>query len=389
MTQAEPSRPTNPILPTIVNRSDIPILTAISIDGARQCIGDVRDFRRDWALSNFMPNNGRTSLSWVRLRVDEKHKVHRHPLASMVIVFEGNGELVGDLNRPIVAGDIVMIPPQALHGFVGRGDTGFSGLSVQFEGNGIFEAAHDPKIVFDDIASGHGLDPLEAAQRTQSEEYAHNHLIKLINGDAIRQNKRLQKSLLDILQVWSDHFQHLIRIRAASTKEPSFATLADTHLREEFDHNHILAEMRGNRSVQIWDPVLESAYAWFAERMAKASDVEATIIMHMVIEEAGDIFHKKAAEVFPGSQHFTNHANHDQNHASMGLEVLKEHSRESVEQMIGVLNHAWAIMNLLCNRIAELAITLTALDETGVRAPDARPQKGRVAAAQLRNDGQK
>jgi quercetin dioxygenase-like cupin family protein len=357
MTRQNSSSSTNNMLPRIVNRADIPSLTSVTMDDVREYIGDVRDFRRNTVLSNFMPTDGRTSLSWVRLDVNEEHKAHRHPTPSMVIVFEGSGELFGDINQTIVAGDVVMVPAQALHGFTGRGDRGFSGLSVQFEGTGLFETAEDPKLTFDNSLTQRRLDPLEAVQRIRVEEYAHNHLIELVSANRIRRDKKLQDGLLDVLQVWSNHFQQLIRIRAASARESCFSVLADTHLKEEFDHNHTLSEMRGSRPAEIWDPILESAYAWFVERMAKASDVEATIIMHMVIEEAGDIFHKIAVQVYPSSEHFVNHAAHDQSHASMGVKLLENHSKEPIEHLILVLNQGWAIMNLLCNRMAELAIS--------------------------------
>jgi hypothetical protein len=355
-------------LPIIVKRTDIPPLSHLMIEGTEEFIGEIRDFRWNSALSRFMPDKGRTSLSWVRLAAGEQHKVHRHPTASIIIVFEGCGELIGDMNRPIVAGDIVMVPPQALHGFTGCGSSGFSALSVQFGGSGLFEKPQDPRLTFHEISPGRRLEPLGVVQRTYVEGFEHNSLIALTQTDRIHHDKKLQDSLLDVLQIWSDHFQKLIRLRAASSKDPKFSALADKHLHDELNHNQILAEMRDNRPVHIWDPILESTCAWFAERMAKASDVEATIIMHMVIETAGDIFHKRAAEIFPGSRHFACHTNQDQDHASMGLEVLREHSREPVEKMACALKQAWEMMNLLCKRIAELTIFKAYPDECRNRA---------------------
>jgi hypothetical protein len=215
---------------------------------------------------------------------------------------------------------------------------------------------------------------LEAIQTSHVEAYGRNKLVELVRTDEIFQNTKLQDSLLDVLQVWSDHFQRLIRIRSASARDGNFSALADLHLKDEIDHNHILAEMRGNRPVQIWDATLEAAAAWFAEHMAKASDVESTILMHLVIEEAGDIFFKAGVVVFPDSKHFQFHGNHDEDHASMGMQLLKRQSQEPVERMIATLNQGWEMMNLLCNRMAELAIA-RANTPTAYMAPDHPNQK--------------
>jgi len=213
----------------------------------------------------------------------------------------------------------------------------------------------DHRIITNEVPSS-GFELLEAVQRDHSEQYKLNPLIGLIHADEILTNSSLQDSLLDVLQVWSNHFQKLIRIRAASAKNPDFSALADQHMQDEFNHNLFLLEMRGHRPVHLWDAELEGAAAWFAEWMAKGSDVEATILMHMVIEEAGDIFFKTIAPVFPDSQHFKVHSVADEGHAEIGLQILKKQSREHITHMTTTLNKGWAVMNLLCARMAELAI---------------------------------
>jgi hypothetical protein len=41
----------------------------------------------------------------------------------------------------------------------------------------------------------------------------------------------------------------------------------------------------------------------------------------------------------------------------MGMRILKERATEPVEQLIDTLNQGWAMMNMLCTRMAELAIS--------------------------------
>jgi hypothetical protein len=98
--------------------------------------------------------------------------------------------------------------------------------------------------------------------------------------------------------------------------------------------------------------------------------------MHLVIEEAGDIFHKAGAKLFQGSQHFEFHGEHDEDHAAMGLRVLKRESSEPVENLVATLNQGWAMMNLLCERMAEMAQgrTIAPKPPTAMHAVGQAPQ---------------
>ena len=348
--RSESSKPTAPL---VVRRDDIPAITHVTIDGIDRYIGEVRDFRGNDALRDFIPNEGRSSLSWVRLAAGEVHHIHTHPTASMVIICEGGGKLIGDTQRPVEAGDMVIIPSNALHGFIAGENSGLRGLSIQFDGLGLYENAAKPRM---QSGTEDPFKPVVDAQTVHVEQYGYNRLVELVKTNAIRDDQRLKACLLDVLQVWSDHFQKLIRIRSAAARAPEFCVLADQHMIEEFGHNEILAELRGNHPVDIWDPTLESTAAWFAERMARGSDTDTTILMHLVIEEAGDVFHRYGARVFPDAKHFEVHGVLDDDHAEMGLEVLRQHSPEPVEHMVRVLEQGWAMMNILCNRMADVAI---------------------------------
>ena len=337
--------------PIVISRSQIPVLTHVLVDGVEQSIGEVYDFRAHTGLKELIPNEGRTSLAWVRLGSGDVHKPHFHPVASMVVICEGEGELTGDLTMKINAGDIVMIPAQALHGFIGEGANGFWAVSIQFDGNGLYEAPDDPRM---SLKQSNDFTRLKGSQVELEQEFANNNLVRLVQSPVIQRDAKLRDSLLDVLHVWSNHFQDLIRIRAAAAKGENFKTIAVQHMQEELGHNNALAEMRNHRTLDIWDPVIESVSSWFSEKMAKSSDIEATILMHLVIEEAGNIFHGEGAKAFPGSEHFEQHGIHDDDHAEMGWKVLgSQHNAQ--EDMQSILLNGWKMMNLLCNRMAEVA----------------------------------
>jgi len=373
-------------VPVVVKRDEIPAITHLTINGVARYIGEVRDFRGHPALREFLPDQGRASLSWVCLGAGEINRVHTHPTASMVVICEGGGRLIGDTEQPVEAGDLVIIPSNALHGFKCGADRGLRGLSIQFEGVGLYENSDKPLIAVD---ARDRFEPLVAAQARAVERFRHNRLVKLVKSEGILTDAETKTRLLDVLQVWSDHFQKLIRIRAASAKDPGFAALADEHMQDELGHNEILAELRDHRPVNIWDPALESIAAWFMERMQHASDTDTTVLMHLVIEEAGDVFHKHAAPVFPKARHFEFHCAHDEDHAEMGLQALKQHSPESVAHMLEVLDHGWAMMDALCNRMADLAVGGTrslCAKGCGPRL-DQRPASARQGGLELAGEG--
>jgi quercetin dioxygenase-like cupin family protein len=170
-------------LPVVVKRDEIPAITHVVIDGEDRYIGEVRDFRGNASLRHFIPNEGRASLSWVRLGAGETHQAHTHPTASMVIICEGSGELIGDTQQPVAAGDLVIIPSNTMHGFIGPGSAGLRGISLQFEGLGLYENADKPRM---QSGTKHKFKPLVDAQAGNVERFGRNRPVELVKNDATR-----------------------------------------------------------------------------------------------------------------------------------------------------------------------------------------------------------
>src|SRR5215471_15957049 len=95
---------------TLVRRDDIPTLTTVVVDGVEHSLGILKDFRRHPQISTFLPEDGRLSLSWVRLEAGEKLEIHVHSVDSMIIVGHGKGQVLGDLEASFADGDIILIP---------------------------------------------------------------------------------------------------------------------------------------------------------------------------------------------------------------------------------------------------------------------------------------
>lgn len=132
----------------VITRSSIPSIGSVIIDNISHNLGQVLDFRKHPDLAAFMPETVRPSFAWARLKPNEELAEHEHPTPSMIIVCEGEGEVFGDCNQHISAGDIVIVPPHHKHGFLGRGNNGLWVLSVQFEGLAFYEDIKNPRVQF-------------------------------------------------------------------------------------------------------------------------------------------------------------------------------------------------------------------------------------------------
>jgi len=132
----------------VISRLSIPSISTVLIDDVPHNIGQLCDFRKHPDLAAFIPENARHSFAWTGLKPHEELAAHEHPTSSMIIVCEGEGAVFGDCQQHIDAGDIVIVPPNHKHGFVGGGKNGLWTLSIQFEGTGLYENPEKPRVEF-------------------------------------------------------------------------------------------------------------------------------------------------------------------------------------------------------------------------------------------------
>ncbi|MDP3704938.1 MAG: cupin domain-containing protein [Legionellaceae bacterium] len=132
----------------VIKRENIPTINSIEVDGHIHDLGLLKDFRKHPLLAQFLPELARISLSWVRLEKGQQLNAHKHPTTSMIIITDGYVTTIGDTFIEASAGDIILIPPNVLHGFIGGEPDGLWGLSVQFEGEGLYESIDYPRVNF-------------------------------------------------------------------------------------------------------------------------------------------------------------------------------------------------------------------------------------------------
>jgi len=133
----------------IVSRSEIPAISEIMEHGELHSLGEQRDFRRHPLLNEFIPQQARLSMAWVRLRAGEILAPHRHPTASLLLCTGGCGIVLELPDRVISLGDAVLVPAGSTHGFKGLEPSGIEGLSIQFEDRGLYEDPSKPRVEFE------------------------------------------------------------------------------------------------------------------------------------------------------------------------------------------------------------------------------------------------
>lgn len=133
----------------VVNRTSMPQINDIEIDGTRHKLGILKDFRKHPIIKQYLPDMARVSLAWVHLAKDEELSPHRHDTVSMIIIAKGKLKSSVEENVELEEGDIAVIPPHILHGFIGSSDGGIWAISLQFEGDGLYENPNHARVIFE------------------------------------------------------------------------------------------------------------------------------------------------------------------------------------------------------------------------------------------------
>lgn len=391
---------------SVVHRQDIEAINEVFVNGKIHNLGELREFRKNEIIKNFLPNDCHVSLSWVRLRPDEKLDVHVHPVGSLIIVCEGNLQSLGETVAALEAGDILVVPAGCEHGFVGLAPEGFWGLSLQMEPQALYEDPDQPLVQFlkTNLSGGDktntsletknidfhtftqvtetnfcSFETLASKNKKLLEEFENNQLFRLAEAGHF-QNIENRNTFLDRFQVWSDEFQRMVLARRVFSETSSFRALAEHHLSEEFGHNTQLKDSRAAESKPLlWDPILESSTQWFTFKMMTRSEAEAVALVHLVVEASATVFYKfmtpifkqpqnpsskqeanRAAHMEP-SDHFKIHSFLDHDHADIGYEQLKRQGLEDYSSIALLTEQGWAMLNLAFGRIADLCKTKSAV----------------------------
>lgn len=188
-------------------------------------------------------------------------------------------------------------------------------------------------------------------------QFESSSLMNLIRSQHMDSIDNRQK-LLDCIQIFSNYFQKIVMLRYVFCENNLFFQSSRQHLLEEFDHNYLLQNDRLNKK-NIWDPVLEACSSWFTWKMFTSDNDEKIVIVNLVLESSANIFFQEAHKVmskFQETEYFAKHAELDQAHEELGLELLDNLSDKKLSQMATLQSQAWDILITLCNRIAKIVL---------------------------------
>jgi mannose-6-phosphate isomerase-like protein (cupin superfamily) len=339
----------------VVPRNAIPPIHSVAQGGEVHELGELRDFRWNEQLRSFMPAESRFSVSWVRLEHEEVLQVHVHPIHSMMIFYSGSGTMLGDLNRAVAKNDVVVVPAGCQHGFVG-GPEGLFGLSIQF-GEGLYTKPEEPRVLFMD--GEHTLESLLAYNEERVQQFARGRVFELLT-DGTLDDPCKRKLYLDALQIWVDGNQTLLFSRQATCLDPTYKDVFFRHMQEELGHD-VLHKQRseGERATEsrMRDPVMEAVTNWFAYQMYVLDNSEKTAIIHLVIENASSVYHARAMPAlskYISQEYFDVHVENDDEHAAMGIELLRHESPRSYARLQQIVGEAWDMIGMMTDRLVEL-----------------------------------
>jgi mannose-6-phosphate isomerase-like protein (cupin superfamily) len=318
-------------------------------------LGELRDFRWNDELKEFMPDASDVSVSWVVLQHGEVLEPHVHPIQSMMVVYSGSGEMLGDLQQPVAEGDVIVVPAGRHHGFRGGVD-GLYALSIQF-GEGLYTAPERPRVAF---ADGEGsLEALLEYNEKRIKAFGQRPIFELL-ADGTLDNPVKRQAYLDALQIWVDGNQTLLFSRQATCVDPVYSAMFLKHMHDEMGHDVLHKERADEEApgpLPVRDAIMEAITNWFAYQMYVLDNAEKTAIIHLVIENGSHEYHKRAKPVlakYVSEHYFEVHVEADDGHAAMGLELLRNESPRTYARLKHVIGEAWDMVDAMVDRVAEL-----------------------------------
>ncbi len=339
----------------IVSRDDIPVITEVECDDKLKTLGEMRDFRWHETLKKFLPSEDIVSFSWVKLSPGEILQSHKHSIGSMIIVCQGKGEFIVGEPVSLQEGDIVTVPAGRLHAFKGLGPDGFRALSIQF-GAGIYTDPKNPRVTFSEGASS--LESLVRLNNENIERFKQCRFLEML-ADGTLKNPMKRQRYVDALQIWSNKNQDLLFVRQATTLDETYSSMFLEHLFEEVGHDRMHADRQEKfepSSALEEDPIIEAIADWFICRMFREDNIAKTALIHLIIENASNIYHIQARPILASTINDTYFKEHeaDTRHAEMGMNLLRHLSSEQYKYLHQVINKGWKMLLCMTERVCFL-----------------------------------
>ncbi len=181
----------------------------------------------------------------------------------------------------------------------------------------------------------------------------------------IKENSELslikRQRFLNCVQVFSNEFQKVMFARQASCVDKKYLPTFTKHFEEELGHDDLLMQRKNIKTEK--DAVLTASSSWFVWQMFVRDNIEKVVLVHLVLELSGDFYHELAKEHFEGdvdSDFFSIHAEADEFHANMGVDLLVDLSDENYKQLKDVVKQSWQMLTVMVDRTYKIVNTTEA-----------------------------
>jgi hypothetical protein len=324
---------------TIVKRDTIPPLQAADTS-LGESVGEQRDFRWNDQLRAFMPRASDLSVSWVRLEPGESMQPRALNVDSLMVVYGGSADVVGDVTRAVAAEDVVVLPSGSRHGFVG-GPEGLFALSIQ-----LGEATR-PAGPARTLAPEQTLEGLLAYNAARLEQFQHRAIFELWSSGAL-QDPTLHAKYRDALKLWRSQSSALLLVRQASCADAKYAPTFLAQLLEQLERGTFvepaLARLSSGAAL---DPVLVALADWFTRQMYVLDNVEKVAILDLVVTGANAALGRRDEDCALWAHGY------DERAAESSL-LLRGEAPHTYARLRSIVAEAWDMIGALTDRVVEL-----------------------------------
>ena len=329
----------------IIPRHDIPAIFSEHRENQHQDVGDVRIFFNHDLLKQFLPDQTKISFAWAYLVAGEILSPHAHPHATMIIVVQGNGKLIGQIQKPIASGDTILIPAHCSYGFTDISTEGLHAVTIHFNDHST------PPLPSTYPPTFNGLLAHNQQRLTQLLKNSFFHMLR----DHTLDDPHKRQTFLDCLQLFGDLFQMLMFNRQATSVEEPYQTMFTAHFLEELGHNEFLAAREVKNKIN--DPILKAVSSWFTYQMFVLDNLEKAVIVHLVLETSGYYYHSLVQERMRDhvkSNYYQLHTENDEQHTEMALKLLRNHHPHIYKRLLQILDEGWDMLTAMNERVVTL-----------------------------------
>jgi hypothetical protein len=273
-------------------------------------------------------------VSWVQLGAGEVLAPRALGAESVMIVYAGSADVVGDSYRTVAAEDVVVIPCGCLHGFVG-GPQGLSALSIQLGD----EPRSEPAEVSE--AARRGLSQLLDYNARRAEAFGRRALFELLGADDCDPQ---QAALCHrALGAWSARCGALLVVRQAHCTDPKYV--------QSFVAQSVAQLERGalsdglTQALGLVDPILTAFADWFTRQMYVLDNLEKAALVDLVLVRANaalGVVDEACLGWLDGAR-------------DGGTLSLRGQTPRTYERLQQLIAEAWDMVDAMSDRIALLA----------------------------------